>query len=124
MKLISTNKAPKALGPYSQGIEANGFVFLSGQIAINPETSEMVGNTTKKQAERVMLNIKAILEELGLSFNNVVKATCFLADMADFADFNKVYAEFMEGHKPARSCVEVSKLPKDALCEVEVIVAR
>ncbi len=124
MKLVSTDKAPKALGAYSQAIELNGFVFFSGQIALNPENGELVGNTITEQTERIMLNIKAILEELGLSFNNVVKATCFLVDMADFADFNKVYAEFMGDHKPARSCVAVKELPKNALCEVEVIVAK
>ncbi len=124
MKIINAEKAPKALGPYSQGIEANGFIFLSGQIAIDPKKGMLVGNTIEEQAERILLNIQAILDELGLNFQNIVKATCFLVDMADFASFNEIYAKFMGEHKPARSCVAVRELPKNALCEVEVIVAR
>jgi len=120
MKLTSTPKAPSAIGPYSQAIAANGFLFTSGQIAIIPETGEIDGSTIESQAERCCMNLKALLEENGLGFDSVVKTTCFLADMGDFAAFNAVYGRYFTG-KPARSCVAVRTLPKNVLCEIELI---
>ena len=122
MKVTSTPKAPAAIGPYSQAISANGFLFTSGQIAIIPETGEIDGTTIESQAERCCLNLKALLEENGLGFESVVKTVCFLADMGDFAAFNAVYARYFTG-KPARSCVAVRTLPKNVLCEIELIAA-
>ncbi|MGL4791670.1 MAG: RidA family protein [Anaerotignaceae bacterium] len=120
LKITNTEKAPSAIGPYSQAISANGFLFTSGQVPLMPVTGEVVGTNVTEQAERVMLNLQAILEENGIGFENVIKTTCFLADMADFAAFNEVYAKYFTG-KPARSCVAVRELPKKLLCEVEVI---
>lgn len=120
MKKISTEKAPAAIGPYSQAIVIGDFLFTSGQIPLNPQTGEMVGTTIEEQAEQVMKNLAAVLEAAGTSFENAVKTTCFLADMADFAAFNGVYAKYFT-QKPARSCVAVKTLPKNALVEVEVI---
>lgn len=120
LKKITTDKAPAAIGPYSQGIVANGFLFASGQIPINPATGEIEGADITVQAELVMKNVGEILREAGTTYENVVKTTCFLADMADFGAFNAVYERYFTG-KPARSCVAVKRLPKDALCEVEVI---
>ena len=120
MKTISTEKAPGAIGPYSQGIVANGFLFASGQIAIIPETGAIAEGDINGQADRVMKNIGEILKATGTSYDKVVKTTCFLADMADFAAFNEVYAGYFTS-KPARSCVAVKTLPKNVLCEVEVI---
>lgn len=120
LKKIATDKAPAAIGPYSQGIIANGFLFASGQIPINPATGEIEGENITEQAELVMKNIGEILKEAGTTYENVVKTTCFLADMADFGAFNAVYEKYFIG-KPARSCVAVKQLPKDVLCEVEVI---
>lgn len=117
---ITTDKAPAAIGPYSQGIIANGFLFASGQIPINPATGAIEGETITEQAELVMKNIGEILKEAGTTYENVVKTTCFLADMADFGAFNTVYERYFTG-KPARSCVAVKQLPRDVLCEVEVI---
>ena len=117
-KVTNTSKAPAAIGPYSQALEANGFIFASGQIPLVPETGEVQEGGITEQAERVMQNIKAILDENGLTFENVIKTTCFLADMADFAAFNEVYGKYFTG-KPARSCVAVKALPKAVLCEVE-----
>ena len=122
LKKISTDKAPAAIGPYSQGIIAGGLLFASGQIAINPATGEIEGTDIVAQAEQVMKNVGALLEEAGTSYANVVKTTCFLADMGDFATFNEVYARYFT-EKPARSCVAVKTLPKNVLCEVEVIAA-
>ena len=118
--VVSTEKAPAAIGPYSQAISANGFLFASGQIALSPETGEVVGTTIEEQAERSCLNVKAILEANGLGFEDVIKTTCFLADMGDFAAFNGVYAQYFTG-KPARSCVAVRTLPKNVLCEIEIL---
>ncbi len=115
LKKVSTDKAPAAIGPYSQGIIANGFLFASGQIPIIPETGDIV-----VQAQQVMKNVGEILKEAGTDYESVVKTTCFLADMSDFAAFNSVYEEYFTG-KPARSCVAVKELPKKVLCEVEVI---
>ena len=120
MKVTSTPRAPAAIGPYSQAISANGFLFTSGQIAIIPETGEIDGSTIDTQAERCCRNLQALLEENGLGFESVVKTTCFLADMGDFAAFNAVYARFFTG-KPARSCVAVKSLPKNVLCEIELV---
>ena len=120
MKTISTKNAPAAIGPYSQAKVANGFVFASGQIPLNPETGEVVGTTIEEQAEQAIKNVGAILKEAGLGYENVIKTTCFLAEMSDFAAFNAVYDKYFTG-KPARSCVAVKQLPKDVLVEVEVI---
>ena len=118
-KVISTTNAPAAIGPYSQAIEANGFVFASGQIPVNPETGEIPAGI-EAQAEQVMKNLGEVLKEAGSSFEKAVKTTCFLADMADFAAFNAVYEKYFTS-KPARSCVAVKQLPKNVLCEVEAI---
>ena len=120
METIHTDKAPKALGPYSQAKKAGGFVFTSGQIAINPATDAVEESTIEGQTKQVMENLKAVLEAAGSSMDKAVKTTCFLADMNDFAAFNAVYGEYFTG-KPARSCVAVRTLPKNVLCEVEVV---
>lgn len=120
LKKISTDKAPAAIGPYSQAIMANGFLFTSGQIPINPATGNVNAEGITAQAEQVMINLKAVLEEAGTSFDNVVKTTCFIADMGDFAAFNEVYAKYITS-APARSCVAVKALPKGVLCEVEAV---
>lgn len=120
MKTIHTNQAPAAIGPYSQAIQTGNMLFTSGQVPLCPETGNVVGNTIEEQATQVMKNISAILKEAGTDFNHVVKTTCFLADMNDFAAFNEIYADYFTG-KPARSCVAVKTLPKNVLCEVEVI---
>lgn len=120
MKKITTDKAPAAIGPYSQGIIANGFLFASGQIPIDPVTGEIKGENIAEQAELVMKNVGEILKAAGITYEDVVKTTCFLADMADFGAFNAVYEKYFTG-KPARSCVAVKQLPKNVLCEVEVI---
>jgi len=122
IKTIATPNAPAAIGPYTQGKVVNGFLFASGQVALDPQTGEIVGSTIEEQAERVMKSVGAILEAAGTDFTKVVKTTCFLADMADFAAFNAVYAKYFT-EKPARSCVAVKELPKKLLCEVEVIAA-
>ena len=119
-KVTNTDKAPSAIGPYSQAISANGFLFASGQVALMPGTGEIDGTTIEQQAERVMQNIAAILADNGLGFEDVVKTTCFLADMGDFGAFNEVYGKYFTG-KPAHSCVAVKELPKKLLCEVEII---
>ena len=121
MKYIDTPNAPAAIGPYSQGIVVNGLAFLSGAIPLSPVTGEVVGTTITEQAEQVMANIKGILESQNVDFTAVVKTTCFLADIADFAAFNAVYGKYFVGN-PARSCVAVKDLPKGVLCEVECIV--
>lgn len=120
MKKISTEKAPLAIGPYSQAIVVGNLVFTSGQIPINPETSLVEAEGIEAQAEQVMKNLGAVLNAAGSSYEKAVKTTCFLADMADFATFNEVYARYFT-EKPARSCVAVKTLPKGVLCEVEVI---
>ena len=123
-KVISTPKAPAAIGPYSQAIETEGYLFTSGQIPINPATGEVEGTTIEEQAEQVMQNIGAILEEAGLTFANVVKTTCFLADLNDFAAFNAVYGKYFPEAAPARSCFAVAGLPKGAKLEVETICVK
>lgn len=120
LKKISTDKAPAAIGPYSQGIIVGNMLYASGQIPIIPETGETAQGDITVQAEQVMKNVGAILEAAGTTYENVVKTTCFLADMADFAAFNAVYEKYFT-EKPARSCVAVKQLPKSVLCEVEVI---
>lgn len=120
LKVLNTLKAPAAIGPYSQAIVLNNILFSSGQIPADPETGAIVGSDITGQAEQVMKNVKAILDEAGTDFEHVVKTTCFLSDMADFAEFNKVYEKYFVS-KPARSCVAVKTLPKNALCEVEVL---
>ncbi|MBR5126908.1 MAG: RidA family protein [Roseburia sp.] len=122
-EVTNTTNAPAAIGPYSQAISANGFLFASGQIPLSPETGEVVGTTITEQAEQSCKNVGGILEANGLNFENVIKTTCFLADMGDFAAFNEVYAKYFTG-KPARSCVAVKALPKGVLCEVEVIAVK
>ena len=122
MKVVYTDKAPAAIGPYSQAIILNDVLFTSGQIPVDPATGELAGDTIEAQAEQVMKNLDAVLKEAGTSFENAVKTTCFLADIADFAAFNEVYAKYFV-NKPARSCVAVKTLPKNVLCEVEVIAA-
>lgn len=121
MHSISTEKAPAAIGPYSQGVVVNGLLFASGQIALSPETGELVGATIEEQAEQVMKNVGALLAAAGTDFDHVVKTTCFLENIADFAKFNAVYAKSFGEKLPARSAVGIDKLPKGALIEVEVI---
>ena len=120
MKKIFTENAPAAVGPYSQAIEVNGMLYTSGQIPLDPATGTIVGGNVTEQAEQVMKNLNAVLEAAGTSTDNVVKTLCFLTNMGDFAAFNEVYGRYFT-EKPARSCVEVSALPKGALCEVEVV---
>ena len=120
IKKVSTEKAPAAIGPYSQAVIAGKMLFASGQIPINPETGSVEAEGIEGQTEQVMKNIGAVLVAGGCGYENVVKTTCFLADMADFAAFNAVYEKYFT-QKPARSCVAVKQLPKDVLCEVEVI---
>lgn len=120
LKKVSTTKAPAAIGPYSQAIIADKMLFASGQIPINPATGNVETEGIKDQTEQVMKNIGEVLTEAGTDYTKVVKTTCFLADMADFVAFNEVYGRYFT-EKPARSCVAVKQLPKDVLCEVEVI---
>ena len=130
-KVISTTNAPAAIGPYSQAIEANGFVFASGQIPVNPATGEgdpatgeIHGTTIEEQAEQVMKNMKNLLEAAGTSMENVVKTTVFIQSMDDFATINGIYSKYFEKDCPARSCVEVAKLPKGVLLEMEAIAVK
>lgn len=120
LKKVATSKAPAAIGPYSQGIIAGDMLFASGQIPINPATGEITGKDITEQATQAIENVGAILAEAGCDYTKVVKTTCFLAEMADFAAFNAVYEKYFT-EKPARSCVAVKQLPKGVLCEVEVI---
>jgi len=118
-----TPDAPAAIGPYSQAVRYGNLLFTSGQIALDPKTGEMVGSDVKAQAQMVMLNLGAVLSANGIGFDKVIKTTCFLADMADFAAFNEVYAQHFTNNKPARSCIAARELPRGALCEVEAIAA-
>ncbi len=122
-QVISTSKAPAAIGPYSQAIQVGNLLYASGQIPIDPSTGSIVDGGIKEQTRQSLLNVQAILEEAGLSFANVVKTTVFLADISDFADMNGVYAEFFSEPYPARSAVAVKSLPKGALVEIEVVAA-
>lgn len=123
MKTVFTPKAPAAIGPYSQAIGTGDLLFISGQTGLVPGTGEVSGNTVDAQAEQCCQNVQAILEANGMGFENVVKTTCFLADMADFSAFNAVYEKHFVS-KPARSCVAVRELPKKLLCEIEVIAVK
>lgn len=120
MQVIHTDKAPEAIGPYSQAMVSGGLLFTSGQIAINPASGEVEAETLEGQTEQVMQNLGALLEKAGSGFDRVVKTTCFLADMGDFAAFNAIYGRYFTG-RPARSCVAVKQLPKNVLVEVELI---
>jgi 2-iminobutanoate/2-iminopropanoate deaminase len=121
--VVTTDRGPKPIGPYSQAIKANNFIYLSGQVALDPKTGEMTGADIRMQTERVFENIKGILEAAGASFHHVIKTTVFLKDMNDFAAMNEVYARHFSSAFPARSTVQVSRLPKDALVEIEVIAS-
>ncbi|MGH9602668.1 MAG: RidA family protein [Terriglobales bacterium] len=118
---VSTTDAPRAIGPYSQGIKAGGFVFVSGQVAIDPATNQLIEGDIRAQTERVLRNVSAILEAAGTSLDQVVKTTVFLKNMEDFVPMNEVYATFFDAEPPARATVEASKLPKDMLVEIEAI---
>ena len=120
MKTLYTDKAPAAIGPYSQAICANGFLYASGQIPVNPATGLIEAEDISGQAEQACRNVAALLDAAGIGFDRVVKTTCFLADMADFSAFNEVYAKYFVS-RPARSCVAVRSLPKNALCEIEAV---
>lgn len=123
LELIATNKAPAAIGPYSQGAKGGNLIFTSGQLPMNPETGELL-TEIKVATKQSLENVKAILEEAGASLEDVVKVTIFVADMNDFGDVNEVYGEYFNNHKPARSCVEVARLPKDAVIEIEAIAVK
>lgn len=123
MEIISTNNAPQAVGPYSQAVLVNGTLYASGQIAIDPETQKMVENDIVAQTERICKNVEGVLKSAGMGFENVVKTTCFLADMADFTTFNGIYEKYFVS-KPARSCVAAKALPKNALAEIEIIAVK
>lgn len=120
-KEVKTDKAPQAIGPYSQGIIANGFVFCSGQIPLIPETAALIQGTIEDQTRRVLKNLSAVLDAAGSSLDHVVKATVFLQDMNDFASMNKVYAEFFKAPFPARAAVQVARLPRDVKVEIEAV---
>lgn len=122
-EIIATDRGPKAIGPYSQAIRANGFLFLSGQIALDPKTNEFVNGDIRQQTERVLENIKGVLEAAGVNLHHAVKTTVFLKDMNDFAAMNEVYGRYFSSAPPARSTVQVARLPKDVLLEIEVIAA-
>ena len=121
MRVIATDGAPKAIGPYSQAIAIDNFVFTAGQVALDPKSGDLVGRTTAEQTEQVFANLKAVLAAAGTSLANVVKTTVYLADMADFTQMNEVYAKHFGAHKPARSTVQAAGLPKAARVEIEVI---
>lgn len=123
MEIIHTDKAPAAIGPYSQGIEANGFLYTSGQLGLIPDTGALAHNMAA-QTVQALENLKAVLMAAGLGLENVVKTTCYLKSMDDFALFNDIYSQYFVSSKPARTCFEVAKLPKDALVEIEAIAAR
>jgi len=120
--IVSTNKGPKAIGPYSQAVKANGFIFTAGQVAFDPATGEIAQGDVARQTERVMENLKAIVEAAGSSLDRAVKATVFLKDMNDFAAMNEVYARYFPANPPGRSTVEVARLPRDVRVEIELIV--
>lgn len=124
MKFIETKKAPAAVGPYSQGVEANGTLYVSGQIPFVPETMTLVGATIQEQTKQSLDNIKSIVEEAGYKVENIVKCQVFLKDMNDFTYMNKVYEDFFDGHKPARCAVEVSRLPKDVKVEIDAVCVK
>jgi 2-iminobutanoate/2-iminopropanoate deaminase len=121
IKTVSTDNAPKAIGPYSQAVSANGLIFCSGQIALDPKSGTIVGTTAAEQASQVMKNLAAVLEAGGSTLSQVVKTTIFLKNMADFAAVNEIYAKAMGDHRPARATIEAARLPKDALVEIDCI---
>jgi 2-iminobutanoate/2-iminopropanoate deaminase len=121
--IVLTDKAPKPIGPYSQAVKCNGFLFASGQVALDPRTNEFTAGDIRQQTERIMENIKGLLEASGANLHHVVKTTVFLKDMNDFAAMNEVYGKYFTAAPPARSTVQVARLPKDALVEIEVIAA-
>jgi 2-iminobutanoate/2-iminopropanoate deaminase len=123
-KVIYTEKAPAAVGPYSQAIETNGMLFISGQIPLNPETGKIVEGGIKEQTEQVMKNIEAVLTEAGYEFKDVIKSTCLLSDMANFADMNEVYAKYYPENPPARAAFAVKELPLGVLVEIETIAVK
>ncbi len=123
LKIIFTENAPAAVGPYSQAVKAGNLLFVSGQIPINPATGELVTGSIEDETRQCLENAKAILEEAGTNFNKVIKATVFIKDMDQFGRINEVYGEYFIEHKPARACVEVARLPKDVNVEIEMIVA-
>ena len=122
--IISTDQAPQAIGPYSQAVEANGFLFISGQIPINPQTGTLLEGGIKEQTEQVLLNMSAILDEAGYSLNDVIKCTCLLDNMDNFKDMNEVYAKFFTSDQPARAAYGVVKLPLGVMIEIEAIAAK
>ena len=121
--VVNTDRGPKPIGPYSQAIQCNGFIYLSGQVALDPKSGEMKGADIREQTQQVLENIKAILEAAGANLHHVVKTTVFLKDMNDFTGMNEVYAKYLVSAPPARSTVQAARLPKDALVEIEVIAA-
>lgn len=121
--IVLTDRGPKPIGPYSQAIRANGFLYVSGQVALDPKTGEMLGGDISKQTEKTLENVKGILEAAGSNMHHVVKTTVFLKDMNEFAAMNEVYARYFSSAPPARSTVQVARLPKDALVEIDVIAA-
>jgi len=121
--IVLTDKGPKPIGPYSQAIRANGFLYVSGQVALDPKTGELLGSDVAQQTQRTLENVKGILEAAGSNLHHVVKTTVFLKDMNDFAAMNEIYAKYFPSAPPARSTVQVARLPKDALVEIEVIAA-
>ena len=124
MNIIATDNAPKAIGPYSQAIEANGTLYISGQIPLDPQTMEFVSDEIEAQTHQCLKNIQAILTEAGYTLENVVKCGIFLADMNDFSAVNAVYGEYFSAHKPVRACVQVARLPRDAKIEIEAIAVK
>jgi 2-iminobutanoate/2-iminopropanoate deaminase len=122
-EVVHTDRGPKPIGPYSQAVKASGFIYLSGQVALDPKTGDLIGSDIRQQTERTLENVKGILEAAGTNLHHVVKTTVFLKDMNDFAAMNEVYARYFTAAPPARSTVQVSRLPKDALLEIEVIAA-
>jgi len=124
LNTVATDKAPRAIGPYSQGIVIDALVFTAGQVALDPQTGDLVGKTAAEQTEQVLKNLTAVLAASGSSLGRVVKTTVYLADMADFAAMNEVYAKHFGGHRPARSTVQAAGLPKSALVEIDAIAIR
>jgi 2-iminobutanoate/2-iminopropanoate deaminase len=122
-EIVTTDRGPKPIGPYSQGVKANGLLYLSGQVALDPKTNEMLAGNIRQQTERTLENIKGILEAGGSNLHHVIKTTVFLKDMNEFAQMNEVYGRYFTAAPPARSTVQVARLPKDALVEIEVIAA-
>lgn len=122
-EVVSTTKAPQAIGPYSQAIKHNGLVYVSGQIPLDPSTMTVLTGSTAEQTKQVIENLKAILEAAGTSLNNTLKTTVFLRDMNDFDEMNKVYAEYFTAHRPARATIQVARLPKDVAVEIELVAA-